>query len=85
MKRNLEFFGPTSVIAYELDGKAAGDSWSKIVVIHNPSEASVSIDLPAGSWSIAVEGDRAGTKALGEVSGAAEVAAQTTLVLFRDD
>lgn len=84
VKRNLEFFGPTSVIAYELDGKSAGDSWSKIVVIHNPNEASVSVDLPAGSWSIAVEGERSGTTALGEVTGAAEVAGQTTMVLFQD-
>jgi len=84
VKRNLEFFGPTSVIAYELDGKAAGDSWSKIVVIHNPGEAAVSVNLPTGEWNIAVQGDKAGTKTLGKATGTASVGAQSTMVLFQD-
>ncbi|NCW95698.1 MAG: type I pullulanase [Actinobacteria bacterium] len=84
VKRNLEFFGPTSVIAYELDGKAAGDSWSKIVVVHNPGEAAVSVNLPTGEWNIAVQGDKAGTKTLGKATGTASVGAQSTMVLFQD-
>ena len=84
VKRNLEFFGPTSVIAYELDGRGAGDSWSRIVVIHNPNAVEMTVDLPAGIWQIAVRGNQAGTKSLGEVSGAAQVEASSTVVLFRD-
>ena len=84
IKRNLEFFGPTTVIAYELDGTSAGDSWSKIVVIHNPNESSVSISLPAGSWDIAVRGEKAGTSTLGNASGYVNVEPQSTMVLFQD-
>jgi pullulanase len=84
VKRNLEFFGPSSVIAYELDGKATGDSWSKIVVIHNPGEAAVSVNLPTGEWNVAVQGDKAGTKTLGKSTGTASVGAQSTMVLFQD-
>jgi pullulanase len=84
IKRNLEFFGPTTVIAYELDGTSAGDSWSKIVVVHNPNESSVSISLPAGSWDIAVRGEKAGTSTLGTASGSVSVEAQSTMVLFQD-
>lgn len=83
VKRNLEFFGSTDVIAYELDGKGAGDTWSKIVVIHNPQLEAVSVDLPAGEWTIVVKGDKAGTASLGKVTAAAQVESSSTFVAYQ--
>lgn len=38
------------VVAYTIDGKKAGDSWKKIVVVYNANESNSSITLPAGTW-----------------------------------
>lgn len=84
---NLKFLSaPSSVVAYSLNGKAVGDSWSSIVVAHNPNAKAVTIKLPSkGNWSVVVSGAKAGTKAITTMKGASTVSvpAQSTLVLQR--
>ncbi len=84
---NLNFLSaPADILAYELDGKAAKDSWSSIVVIANPNDVAKKVSLPeSGNWKIVVQGDKAGTTALATLKGAGSisVAAHSTLVVYK--
>jgi len=73
------------VIAYSLNGKAAGDKAGTIFVAHNPNKVNVTVKLPAtGTWSVLVNGTKAGTKVLAKVKGkTAVVPAYSTLVLTK--
>ncbi|MEA4882651.1 MAG: type I pullulanase [Clostridia bacterium] len=64
--RNLRFLRvPAGVIAFSIDGKAAGDDWETIVVIYNANRNPVELALPSGGpWKAAVAGMRAGVQSL---------------------
>ena len=87
VRSTLKFMdAPNGVLAYSLNGAAAGDAWASIVVAHNPNKKSVTIKLPAkGTWSIVVSGPNAGVKTLSTIKNAATVVvpAQATLVLHK--
>ena len=83
VRNNLEFISEGELIAYTLNGATVGDSWKQILVIHN-SGGDQSLKLPAGSWKVSVQGDRASARSLGSVSASVLVDAQTTMVLYRD-
>ena len=83
VRNNLEFISEGELIAYTLNGATVGDSWKQILVIHN-SGGDQSLKLPAGSWKVSVQGDRASARSLGSVSASVLVDAQTTIVLYRD-
>lgn len=55
-----------------------------VSISYNSGEAAVSVNLPAGEWNIAVQGDKAGSKTLGKATGTASFGAQSTMVLFQD-
>ncbi|MEI6763030.1 MAG: type I pullulanase [Actinomycetes bacterium] len=81
---NLAFLPTlTGAIAYTLNGKKAGDSWSSIVVAINASTAAQSVALPSsGKWNVVVSGGVAGTKVLSVVNGGkVSVPPQSTVVL----
>jgi pullulanase/glycogen debranching enzyme len=84
---NLKFIAaPSSVVAYSINGKAVGDSWSSIVVAHNPNVKAVLVKLPAkGNWSIVVTVASAGTKTISTLKNVSSVSvpAQSTLVIRR--
>jgi pullulanase len=86
VKTNLSFIkSPDDVIAYSLNGKNLGDSWSSIVVVHNAGTRPYTVSLPSTSdWNVVVDGDRAGTDILRTITktSVAEVPALTTIVLF---
>jgi pullulanase len=53
--QNLHFEAqPNGLIAYQIDGKAAGDSWKRIWVAFNGTSAVQVLSVPAGSWTSAV-------------------------------
>ena len=88
VKSSLKFI-PTNdqLIAYTIDGKKSGDSWSSIVVIHNASTKTQAVSLPtSGSWKIAVQGDKAGVNPLGSFAGGTKFSAspQSTTVLYKN-
>ena len=73
-----------NVIKEVINGKAAGDSWKQIVVLHNSNSSAVTIALPAkANWSIVVNGAAAGVKALSTLKKANKVVvpAMASLVL----
>jgi pullulanase len=82
---NLKFLSaPSDVLAYSINGKAAGDSWSSIVVISNPNASAKKVNLPAsGNWVATVLGDKAGTATLATYKNtkSVTVAANSTLVI----
>jgi pullulanase len=84
---NLKFLtAPDDVLAYSLNGKAAKDKWSTIVVISNPYGTAKKVNLPAtGNWQVVVSGDKAGVATLSTLKKAkvATVAANSTLVLWK--
>lgn len=85
VKKNLTFLKePNNVIGYSLIGNALKDSWSSVVVAHNPNSAPVKITLPTkADWKVVVQGSSAGTKVLGTLKAAQSVMIQgeSTLVL----
>lgn len=86
VRRLLAFIpSPEDTIVYALDGVGARDMWSQIVVAHNVARRPVVVDLPArATWGIAVDGWRAGfTVPMREPAAQVELAAQSTMVLFR--
>jgi pullulanase len=84
IRSSLKFLkAPKSVIAYSISGKAAKDSASLIVVVHNSNPGPSLITLPnAKKWSVVVKGSKAGVKALESLNGnQISVPGQSTLVL----
>lgn len=76
----------SSVIAYTLDGAQAGDSWAKIVVIHNASTKPSTVSMPVqGNWKLVVDEARTGTTVLKMFKHATSVTvpANATYVLYR--
>lgn len=71
------------LIAYTLDGKAAGDSWKKIVVLVNPTRNRAEFTLPEGSYSAAVEDGKVELGGLrGGISGSVKVPPISMTVLY---
>lgn len=85
VKANLTFLkAPNNVIGYYLKGNAVKDSWSSVVVVHNPNVTAVKVALPAkASWKIVVQGAVAGTKPLVTLKAANSISVpgQSTVVL----
>ena len=70
VRANLKFLNtPHGIVAYELDGRAAGDRWDRIVVAYNGQPQSKALDLPGGTWRVVVNGGRAGVKAFDRARG----------------
>jgi pullulanase len=87
IQKNLKFLSaPNNILAYSIDGKAAGDSWASIVVISNPNALASKVTLPAsGNWIATVLGGKAGVKTLATYKGtkSVTVAPNSTLVLHK--
>uniref|UniRef100_UPI003216795A type I pullulanase n=1 Tax=uncultured Draconibacterium sp. TaxID=1573823 RepID=UPI003216795A len=54
IRRDLNFCTnyQIGVVSYCIDGKSAGDSWARIIVIFNGNENEVEITLPEGSYNV---------------------------------
>jgi pullulanase len=62
--------GTTDAIGFLINGTGAGDSWSNIYVAFNGTTKPVTITLPSsGTWTIVVNGAKAGVSSLGTVVG----------------
>ena len=75
----LEF----NVCAYQIQ-PVNGEESEGLVVIFNPRAAATTVELPEGEWTIYVQGDKAGTEALGTASGTVTVDAISTCVLVKE-
>jgi pullulanase len=70
------------VIAYQLKDHANGDSWQDIVVLFNGSADEKKVDLPAGTWNVALENHEFPVEAR-NCSGSAAVAPISATILYR--
>ena len=87
---NLTFTAPNSIdaIGYVLNGASAGETaagWGTIYVAHNGQKTAATLTLPSsGTWTIVVNGSKAGVASLGTITGSKVVVpAGTTMVLRR--
>ncbi len=60
---------PLAFVAYEIHGKANGDSWNNIVVIYNGENENIDFTLPDGIWDLVVNSDQAGVSTISTFSG----------------
>ena len=75
---------PSNVLAFEIAGGLNGETAQGLYVIFNATTQTQTVSLPAGyTWNVYVNGEKAGTEVLGTVSGEAEVAPISAMVLVR--
>lgn len=72
-----------NVTAFDIKGGIADETADNMYVIFNPNQKETKVTLPAGTWSVYVNGEKAGTESLGELSGEASVAPISALVLIK--
>jgi len=73
-----------SVIAYQLTGNANGDSWGTILLIFNGSKDAKAVSIPAGSWTLAADGDKIDEAGISQVSSSTvSVPGTTAYILYK--
>lgn len=97
VQKNLVFFGngeeyhnlqlaEKNVVGYLISNNANGDSAGTICVLFNANNEDKKINIPDGSWSLYINGEKAGTEVLDTIKGSeVNVKALSTMVLTRDD
>ncbi len=86
IRAHLRFIEPSEprVIAYTINGKAAGDSWNEIVVIFNANRKAVTVEVPKGAWRVVAAGEKFELENPGTVKGGTiTIADLSTTILFR--
>ena len=58
---------PRDVLAFHLKGGVNREASDGLFFIFNPTESAQEINLPAGTWDVYINGDKAGTDALGTI------------------
>ena len=71
-----------NVTAFHIAAGANGEE-SDLFVVFNPANAATTVTLPKGDWTIYVNGEDAGTTALGTASGTVSVAPISAMVLVK--
>ncbi|MFN6315576.1 MAG: hypothetical protein ACK4VJ_02840, partial [Rhodoluna sp.] len=88
---NIEFLdGTFGQLGWKINGKAAGDSWSNIVVLANSNPTkTATFNVPKGSYKVVVDKNTAGTKTLrtlnvtGKSTGKVTVPALSMMVIWK--
>ena len=71
-----------NVTAFQIAAGANGEA-SDLFVVFNPTAAATTVQLPKGLWTIYVNGEDAGTTALGTAEGTVTVASISAMVLVK--
>ena len=72
-----------NVTAFDITGGVNGETADNMYVIFNPNQEETKVTLPDGTWSVYINGEKAGTESLGEISGEAIVEPISALVLIK--
>jgi len=75
---------PAGVVAYTLDGRRVGDTWSQVFVAYNGQPDAQRVTLPDGGWAVVVDANTAGTDTLRVASGAVELPGYSLVVAHRE-
>ncbi len=83
VKKNLHFLETSeNVIAWELNGKAVGDSWEKVIVILNSNRQPREVAIPEGEYDIVCRNIKINENGIDTVKGnLVVVPAQSALIL----
>lgn len=74
----------SSVLAFEIAGGVNGEESDGLYVIFNPRNEAVTKELPEGQWTIYINGEDAGTTALGTAEGTVTVEPISAMVLVKE-
>jgi pullulanase len=86
IRANLKFMEPAEprVVAYSINGNAAGDTWNEIIVIFNANRKPVTMEIPDGKWNVAVAGEKIELKNPKAVRGGTTTIAElSTWIIYR--
>ena len=75
--------GDSLLLAYQLNNNANGDSWKDILILLNGNSTDKNIELPAGTWILAVDGITIDEKGLKKIETKVTVPATTAFVLYK--
>ena len=75
----------SKMVGFLVSGGVNGETAEEICLLFNSSEDAVKVTLPEGSWTVCVQGNKAGTASLGEVSGEVSVDGISALILTKGD
>jgi len=84
IKANISFYETTeaNVIAYTISNNANGDEWDSITVLMNANDTEVTYTLDKSGWVVVVNGEKAGTDKISDISGKkVTIAAHSLMVL----
>lgn len=72
------------VVAYHLYGKEVGDTWKDIIVVLNSNQKAVRVEVPQGTYTVAVKEGKTDESGLGVFQGhSLPVPAQSALIIYR--
>lgn len=75
---------PENVVAWQLNGKAVGDSWEKIIVVLNSNRTAKMVSIPEGPWTVVCRNILIDENGIGTAKGnKVKVPAQSALILKR--
>ena len=69
--------------AFHIRGDVPGETAHEMFLVFNANDAEKEIPLPAGNWDVCINGTKAGTASLGQVTGKLKIPAITAMVLVR--
>lgn len=74
-----------NVIAFDIQGGINGENAEELFVIFNANETAATVTLPAGTWNVYINGEKAGTEVLDIVTGgSATVEPISAMILIKD-
>jgi pullulanase len=73
-----------NVVGFHIAAGANGEA-NEFIVVFNPTPNASTITLPEGEWTIYINGDKAGTEALGTAAGTATAEPISAMVLTKVD
>ena len=71
-----------NVVGFHIAAGANGEE-NELIVVFNPRSEASTVTLPEGEWTIYINGDQAGTTAMGTATGTATAEPISTLVLVK--
>ena len=86
VRQNLTFLPAKqdNVIAYQLNGKAVGDSWGTIIVVFNSNTKAIKQAVPKGNYTVVVKDGKADANGLGTSKGGnITIPAQSALIMYK--
>jgi pullulanase len=74
-----------AAVGYTISGKPNGEKADAIMVIHNGNKKDITVNLPdTDTWSVYINGEKAGTDVIEEVKDSVKVSKTSTMVLVKE-